>query len=69
MPTVINRIWVNEAWMSVNSQVTEQLGTVKVASTLRQGTQGKVCQQQLLTSFHLPIAGSMPLKACELVAN
>ena len=40
-----NRLWTNKAhMMSMNSQLTEQLGMVKVAGTLKQSTQVQLVQ-------------------------
>lgn len=48
------RLWTNKAhMMSMNSQLTEQLGMVKVAGTLKQSTQVQLVQILLNTTCFL----------------
>jgi len=51
------RLWTNKAhMMSMNSQLTEQLGMVKVAGTLKQSTQVQLVQTLLnATRCHMRV--------------
>ncbi len=51
---VTTRLWTNKAhMMSMNSQLTEQLGMVKVAGTLKQSTQVLYAQSSCLHMYNM----------------